>query len=127
MKTTVVAVLMALSPMMATAENDTARARLTEFKALNEKIENLEKALRLQTLTTDAIRRDNYELACKAQREATTATHQANVKDVNRQSDMQFAEICIVSKATAKTKPSWLAPANPNLNFEPAGMLVENK
>lgn len=127
MKTTVVAVLMALSPMMATAENDTARARLVEFKHLNEKIENLEKALRLQTLTTEAIRRDNYDLACKAQREATTATRKADVKDVNGQSDMQFAEICVMSRATAKSTPSWLLPSNPNLGFEPAGILAESK
>lgn len=112
-------------PMMASAENDTARSRLSEFKQLNEKIEQLEKALRLQTLTTQAVRQDNYELACKAQKEATTATHQAKVKDVASQSDMQFAEICTVSRATAKTKPSWLAPANPNLNFEPAGVFFE--
>ena len=97
-------------PTMATAENDTARARLAEFKELKVKIENLEKALRLQTLTTQAVRQDNYDLACKAQKEATTATHQAKVKDINGASDMQFAEICVVSRATAKPAPSWLTP-----------------
>ena len=94
-------------PTMATATND---ARLVEFKELKEKIENLEKALRLQTLTTQAVRQDNYDLACKAQKEATTATHQAKVKDLNNASDMQFAEICVVSRATAKPAPSWLTP-----------------
>ena len=97
-------------PTMASAENDTARARLVEFKELTTKIEELEKALRLQTLTTQAVRQDNYDLACKAQKEATTATHKANVKDVNSVSDMQFAEICTVSRATAKPTPSWLTP-----------------
>ena len=109
MKTTLLAVLIALSPTMASANEDVARARLMEYKHLNEKIENLERALRLQTLTTEAVRRDNYDLACKAQKEATSATHQAKVKDVAGQSDMQFAEICTVSRATAKTKP-WLTP-----------------
>jgi len=110
MKTTLIALLVALSPMMASAENDTARARLVEFKELTTKIEELEKALRLQTLTTQAVRQDNYDLACKAQKEATTATHKANVKDVNSVSDMQFAEICTVSRASAKPTPSWLTP-----------------
>lgn len=110
MKTTAVALLMALSPMMASAENDSARARLTEFKELKQKIEHLEHALRLQTLTTQAVRQDNYDLACKAQREAQRATHRADVKDVNGQSDMQFAEICVVSRATSKPAPSWLTP-----------------
>ena len=111
-------------PMMATAENETATERLVEFKNLNKKIEQLEKALRLQTLTTQAVRQDNYELACKAQKEATTATHQADVRDVNSVSDMQFAEICTVSRATAKPTPSWLTPKVSN-NFEPAGVFFE--
>mgnify|MGYP000188644851 CR=1 FL=1 len=110
MKATAIALLMALSPMMASAENDTARARLVEFKELTTKIEELEKALRLQTLTTQAVRQDNYDLACKSQKEATLATHEANVRDVNRQSDQQYAEICTFSRATAVDTPSWLTP-----------------
>ena len=97
-------------PTMASAENDTARDRLVEFKELRQKIENLEKALRLQTLTTQAVRQDNYDLACKSQKEATQATHDADVRDVNRYSDQQFAEICVVSRATSKPTPSWLTP-----------------
>jgi len=111
-------------PTMASAENETATERLVEFKNLNQKIEQLEKALRLQTLTTQAVRQDNYDLACKAQKEATTATHQADVRDVNSVSDMQFAEICTVSRATAKPTPSWLTPKVSN-NFEPAGVFFE--
>ena len=111
-------------PTMATAENDTAQSRLVEFKQLNEKIEQLEKALRLQTLTTQAVRQDNYELACKAQKEATTATHQADVRDVVGVSDMQFAEICTMSRATSKPAPTWLTPKLSN-NFEPAGVFFE--
>lgn len=111
-------------PTMASAENDTARSRLSEFKQLNEKIEQLEKALRLQTLTTQAVRQDNYDLACKSQKEATLATHEANVRDVNSVSDMQFAEICTVSRATSKPTPSWLTPKL-STNFEPAGVFFE--
>ena len=125
MKTTLLALLVALSPTMASAENDTARTRLVEYKQLNEKIESLEKALRLQTLTTEAIRKDNYDLACKAQREATSAIHQAKIKDVVAQSDMQFAEICIVSRYTSQPNiPSLLTPV---AGFEPAGVFFEGK
>ena len=110
MKATLIALLVALSPTMASAENDTARPRLAEFKQLNEKIEQLERALRLQTLTTQAVRQDNYDLACKSQKEATLATRKANVRDINGISDMQFAEICTVSRAETKPAPSWLTP-----------------
>ena len=110
MKATLIALLVALSPTMASAENDTARSRLAEFKQLNEKIEQLERALRLQTLTTQAVRQDNYDLACKSQKEATLATRKANVRDINGISDMQFAEICTVSRAQTKPAPSWLTP-----------------
>ena len=112
-------------PTMASAENDTATQRLAEFKNLNQKIESLEKALRLQTLTTQAVRQDNYDLACKSQKEATLATHEANVRDVNSQSDQQYAEICTFSRATAVDTPLWLRPTNPDNNFEPAGIFVE--
>ena len=106
MKKLLLVALFAL-PTMATAENED---RYEQFKHLKTKIEHLEKALRLQTLTTQAVRQDNYDLACKSQREATQATHNANVKDINGQSDMQFAEICVVSRATSKPAPSWLTP-----------------
>ena len=88
--------------MVSTADEDRAK-RLLEFKQLNEKIVTLEKALRLQTLTTEAVRMDDYDLACKSQKEATLATHQANIKDIYRQSDIQFAEICSISRAVAET------------------------
>lgn len=116
MKATAIALLMALSPMMASAENDTARARLVEFKELSIKIEALERALRLQTLTTQAVRQDDYDLACKSQKEATLATRKANVRDINGISDMQFAEICTVSRSQAKPTPSWLTPLTQESN-----------
>ena len=103
-----------LLPMMASA-NETA---------LTKRIADLEKALRLQTLTTQAVRMDNYDLACKAQREATKATHQANVRDVKTQSDMQFAQICTFHRAISEPSvPSWLKPLAGD--FEPAGVYFE--
>ena len=108
-----------LLPMMALA-NETA---------LTKRIADLEKALRLQTLTTQAIRQENYDLACKAQREATRATREANVRDVNAQSDMQFAQICTFSRAVAEPRtPAWLIPVLPtDVDFEPAGIYYDKK
>ena len=104
-------------PTMASAENDTA---------LTKRIADLEKALRLQTLTTQAIRMEDYDLACKAQREATRATHDADVRDVNGQVDMQFAQICTFSRAISEPNtPSWLLPLSTNAGFEPAGVFFE--
>ena len=105
-----------LLPMMASA-NETA---------LTKRIADLEKALRLQTLTTQAIRMENYDLACKAQREAQRATHAADVRDVNGQVDMQFAQICTFSRAISEPNtPSWLLPLNTDAGFEPAGVFFE--
>lgn len=109
MKATAMALLVALSPIMAQADTETNLARTKQ----------LEKAIRLQTLTTQAVRQGDYDLACKSQKEATLATHEANVVDVNGQSDMQFAEIC---NARTITK-SWLNPKY-TVDFEPAGVFV---
>ena len=105
-----------LLPTMASA-NETA---------LTKRIADLEKALRLQTLTTQALRMEDYDLACKAQREAQRATHEANVVDVNGQVDMQFAQICTFSRAISEPNtPSWLLPLNTDAGFEPAGVFFE--
>ena len=101
------ALLVSLSPTMAQADTETNLARTKQ----------LEKAIRLQTLTTQAVRQGDYDLACKSQKEATIAIHEANVVDVTGQSDMQFAEIC---NARTVTK-SWLRPAH-TTDFEPAGV-----
>ena len=107
--------LAALIPILAVADET----------ALTKRVESLEKALRLQTLTTEAVRKDNYDLACKAQREAQRATREADVRDVNAQVDMQFAEICVVSRSIAQPKtPSWLTPL---AGFEPAGVFAEKR
>ena len=125
MKTAVLSILLALTPSLVTADENQARARLVEYKHLSEKIETLEKAVRLQTLATEALRKDDYDLACKAQKEATIATRQANIKDINNTSDIQFAEICSVSRAIAEPNiPSWLTPV---AGFEPAGFYIEGK
>ena len=109
MKATAMALLVALSPIMAQADTETNLARMKQ----------LEKAIRLQTLTTQAVRQGDYDLACKSQKEATIAIHEANVVDVTSQSDMQFAEIC---NARTVTK-SWLNPKY-TTDFEPAGVFV---
>jgi DNA-directed RNA polymerase specialized sigma54-like protein len=125
MKIALLTLLLALTPTIVISEENTARARMVEYKHLNEKIESLEKAIRLQTLTTEAVRKENYDLACKAQKEATIATRQANVVDVNGYSDKQYAEICTISRATAEPNiPSWLKPV---AGFEPAGVYVEGR
>ena len=125
MKIALLTLLLALTPTIVISEENTARARTVEYKHLNEKIESLEKAIRLQTLTTEAVRKENYDLACKAQKEATIAIRQANVVDVNGYSDKQYAEICIISRATAEPNtPSWLKPV---AGFEPAGVYVEGR
>jgi len=125
MKIALLTLLLALTPTIVISEENTARARTVEYKHLNEKIESLEKAIRLQTLTTEAVRKENYDLACKAQKEATIATKQANVVDVNGYSDKQYAEICTISRATSEPNiPLWLKPV---AGFEPAGVYVEGR
>jgi hypothetical protein len=122
MKTIFIASLLALSPTMASAKNDIEDNRIEEYKHLNERIELLEQAVRLQTLTTEAIRKDNYQLACKAQQEAAIATHKANIRDVKKQSDIQYVEICTFLNYTTDEIPAWLKPV---AGFEPAGVYVK--
>ena len=125
MKVTLLTLLLALIPTIVISDENTARARMVEYKHPNEKIESLEKAIRLQTLTTEAVRREDYDLACKAQKEAAIATRQANVVDVNGYSAKQYAEICTISRAIAEPNiPSWLKPI---AGFKPAGVYVEGK
>ena len=102
-----------------------ASAQTNETEALTKRMAELERALRLQTLTTQAIRQDNYDLACKAQKEATDATHKADVVDLEWQSTMSYAQICRYSRAIApKETPSWLSPTVGS-HFEPAGVYFE--
>ena len=105
------ALLVSLSPIMAQADTETNLARTKQ----------LEKAIRLQTLATQAVRKGDYDLACKAQNVATLATKQAGINDVSSASEMEFAEIC-----NRSTKP-WLSVKNTNTGFEPAGVFFVEK
>ena len=111
MKATAIALLVALSPIMAQADTETNLARTKQ----------LEKAIRLQTLATQAVRKGDYDLACKAQNVATLATKQAGINDVSSASEMEFAEIC-----NRSTKP-WLSVKHTNTGFEPAGVFFVEK
>jgi|TARA_B110000211_G_C13603423_1_gene345727 hypothetical protein len=61
------------------------------------RMKQLETAIRLQTLTTQALRKGDYTLACNAQNVATQAIKQAGIKDVNNLSELEYFEICTVS------------------------------
>jgi len=54
----------------------------------------LEKAVRLQTLSNMALNNENYELACKAQQEVTDSLTRAGVIDVIEQADVVESQIC---------------------------------
>jgi len=90
-----VTLLVTLLPMMAQADTG-ANKQLVRMK-------ELEKALRMQNVTILAVRQGNYDLACKSQKEATQATLQAHVIDINMQSQMQYAELCNESRSLANT------------------------
>ena len=64
------------------AGTDYSQERLSEFKSLNDKVENLEKALRLQSLVNTAVDNQNYELACKAQTELQELVEKAQIRDI---------------------------------------------
>jgi hypothetical protein len=60
----------------------------------------LERAVRLQTLTNMALNNKNYELACKAQHEVTDSIVRAGVVDVIEQADVVESEICSLAWTT---------------------------
>jgi len=66
----------------------------------NEKLHELERAVRLQNLSDIAVRNNDFTLACKAQTEAEKALSQANLRsqDVVGMVDKSRVELC--SKAT---------------------------
>ena len=66
----------------------------------NEKLHELERAVRLQNLSDIAVRNNDFALACKAQTEAEKALSQANLRseDVVGMVDKSRVELC--SKAT---------------------------
>ena len=70
------------------------------FVQSNEKLHELERAVRLQNLSDIAVRNNDFVLACKAQTEAEKALSQANLRseDVVGMVDKSRVELC--SKAT---------------------------
>ena len=70
------------------------------FVQSNEKLHELERAVRLQNLSDIAVRNSDFALACKAQTEAEKALSQANLRseDVVGMVDKSRVELC--SKAT---------------------------
>jgi Na+-translocating ferredoxin:NAD+ oxidoreductase RnfG subunit len=70
------------------------------FIQSNEKLHELERAVRLQNLSDIAVRNNDFALACKAQTEAEKALSQANLRseDVVGMVDKSRVELC--SKAT---------------------------
>ena len=70
------------------------------FVQSNEKLHELERAVRLQNLSDIAVRNNDFALACKAQTEAEKALLQANLRseDVVGMVDKSRVELC--SKAT---------------------------
>ena len=65
----------------------------TTHSAKNKTYE-LERAVRLQTLTNMALNNGNYDLACKAQHEVTDSIIRADIIDVIEQADVVESEIC---------------------------------
>jgi len=70
------------------------------FIQSNEKLHELERAVRLQNLSDIAVRNNDFALACKAQTEAEKALSQANLRseDVVGMVDKSRVDLC--SKAT---------------------------
>jgi len=86
-----IAILIALSSSVH-AQSAYEKDRLSQFKYLNEKIENLEKALRLQSLVNTAVNNEDYELACKAQSTLKNLVEKAEIRDlIQRNKDYQQA------------------------------------
>jgi hypothetical protein len=81
MKFLIVAIYLAVSTLSFAGSNY-SQDRLSEFKNLNDKVENLEKALRLQSLVNTAIDNQNYDLACKAQSELYQLVEEAKIRDL---------------------------------------------
>ena len=66
------------------------------FVQSNEKLYELERAVRLQNLSDIAVRNNDFALACKAQTEAEKALSQANLRseDVVGMVDKSRVELC---------------------------------
>ena len=92
------------TPLLSNGQPSYAEDRIIQFKQLNEKVENLEYALRLQALVNDAVDKENYDLACKAQSEIYTLVKKANVRDMMHKARDQKNAYCAVKKFSLLNK-----------------------
>ena len=80
------------------AGSNYSQDRLAEFKNLNDKVESLEKALRLQSLVNTAVDNQNYDLACKAQSELQDLVEKAQIRDIITQIKDYKSAYCTMKK-----------------------------
>ncbi len=92
------------TPFLANGQPSYAEDRIIQFKQLNEKVENLESALRLQILVNEAVDKEIYDLACKAQSKIYTLVKQAHVRDILHKAQDQKNAYCAVKKYSSLNK-----------------------
>ena len=97
MKFLIVAIYLVVSTLSFAGSNY-SQDRLAEFKILNDKVESLEKALRLQSLVNTAVDNQNYELACKAQSELQDLVEKAQIRDIITQIKDYKSAYCTMKK-----------------------------
>jgi len=97
MKFLIIAIYLAVSTLSFAGSNY-SQDRLSEFKNLNDKVENLEKALRLQSLVNTAVDNQNYDLACKAQSELQDLVEKAQIRDIITQIKDYKSAYCTMKK-----------------------------
>jgi len=97
MKFLIIAIYLTVSTLSFAGSNY-SQDRLAEFKNLNDKVENLEKALRLQSLVNTAVDNQNYDLACKAQSELQDLVEKAQIRDIITQIKDYKSAYCTMKK-----------------------------
>ena len=97
MKFLMIAIYLTVSTLSFAGSNY-SQDRLAEFKNLNDKVENLEKALRLQSLVNTAVDNQNYDLACKAQSELQDLVEKAQIRDIITQIKDYKSAYCTMKK-----------------------------
>ena len=97
-------VLLLAAPILSNSQPSYTQDRIKQFKYLNERVENLEYAFRLQALVNDAVDKENYDLACKAQSEIYKLVKKANVRDMMHKARDQKNAYCAVKKFSLLNK-----------------------
>ena len=97
MKFLIIAIYLTVSTLSFAGSNY-SQDRLAEFKNLNDKVESLEKALRLQSLVNTAVDNQNYDLACKAQSELQDLVEKAQIRDIITQIKDYKSAYCTMKK-----------------------------